>query len=446
MKICIAGAGEVGMHLAKMLSQEMHDIVVIDLDQERLQDISLRFDVLTINGSATSIEILREATIKKCDLFISVTKSEEVNFLSAILAKKLGANYTIARIDNYEHQLPANKTHFLELGIDSLIYPQRLAAREITSLLAQTGTTEVFDFQGGKLSMFVIKLYENAPILNKTLREAAELDKRMSYRAVAITRNNKTIIPRGDDRFQINDLVYVITNQASVRNLIKYSGHQELDIHKIMILGGSRIGVRTAKELEKNISIKLVEMDKEKCLKITDFLSNTLVINGDGRNIDLLEQEGLNQMDAFIAATGNSETNIFSCLVAKQHGVRKTIAEVENIEYISIAEKMGIDAIINKKHIAASYIFRFTMNTEVNSIFCFMASKAEALEFVAKPKSKITQDKLRNIDFPRDAIIGGVVRGKSSFIAKGDSQIKVDDKVVVFALPNAIHKVGKYFR
>lgn len=445
MKICIAGAGEVGMHLAKMLSQELHDIIVIDVNQERLQDVSMRYDVLTINGSATSIEILREATIKKCDLFISVTKNEEVNFLSAILAKKLGAAFTIARIDNHEHQLPANKTHYLELGVDSLIYPQKLAAREITNLLAQSGTTEVFDFQGGKLSLFVIKLMENAPILNKTLREAAELDKRMVYRAVAITRNNKTIIPRGEERFQLGDFVYVITNQASIKSLIKFSGHQELDIQKIMILGGSRIGVRTAKELEKNISIKLIEIDKDKCLEITDFLTDTLVINGDGRNIDLLEQEGLDQMDAFIAATGNSETNIFSCIIAKQHGVRKTIAEVENIEYISIAEKMGIDAIINKKHIAASYIFRYTMSTEVNSIFCFMVSKAEALEFVAKPGSKITKDMLKNIDFPKDAIVGGIVRGKNSFIAKGDTQIKEEDKVVVFALPNAIHKVGKYF-
>lgn len=445
MKIIIAGAGEVGMHLAKMLSEDLHDIIVIDVDKERLNTVSLQYDVLTVAGSATSIPILKEVGVKKADLFLSVTKNEEINILAAILAKRLGAKKTIARIENQEHQLPLNKTHYRELGVDSLIYPQRLAAREITSLLAQSGTSEVFDFQGGKLSLFVIKLRKNAPILNKTLREAAEMDKKMVYRAVAITRDTETIIPRGQDVFKEDDLVYVITNQSGIKNLIKYSGHKPLDSHNIMILGGSRIGIKTAKELEKSTNIKLIERNKEKCLEITDHLQNTLVINGDGRDVDMLIQEGLDKMDAFIAVTGRSETNIFTCLIAKKHGVKKTIAEVENINFISIAENMGIDAIINKKHIAASYIFRFTMNTEVSSIFCFMTSKAEALEFVVKGNAIVTKSKLSDIDFPKDAIIGGIVRGKSSFIAQGDTEIKENDNVVVFALPDAIHKVGKYF-
>ena len=445
MKIIIAGAGSVGIHLTKLLSEELHDIVVIDVNKERLNSVLSLYDVLTLNGSAASFETLREAGVKKCDLFISVTRNEEINILSGILAKKLGAKNTIARIENQEHQLPLNKAHYLDLGIDSLIYPQKLAAREIISLLGQTGTTEVYDFQGGKLSLFVIKLDANAPVINKSLRETSNLDNKFVYRAVAITRNNRTIIPRGDEIFQENDLVYVITNQLGVNNLIKFSGQKQLVTKNIMILGGSRIGIRTAKELEKNSNIKLIEKNRSKCLEITDLLNNTLVINGDGRDIEVLIQEGLEKMDAFIAATGNSETNIFSCLIAKQHGVKKTIAEVENIDYISIAKNMGIDAIINKKQIAASYIFRFTMKTEVNSIFCFMTSKAEVLEFIVKQNAKITQKPLKDIGFPKDAIIGGVVRGKSSFIASGDTHIKADDKVVVFALPDAIYKVGKYF-
>ncbi|MCK4661658.1 MAG: Trk system potassium transporter TrkA [Bacteroidales bacterium] len=445
MRIIIAGAGEVGTHLAKMLSKENHDIVVIDSDEEKLRVIDSHFDILTIHGSATSISTLKDARIKKTDLFISVTTNEEVNIIAAILGKRLGAKKTIARIDSYEYLIPANKTHFIELGIDSLIYPQKLASREIVSLLNQTGTTEIFDFADGRLSLFVIKLEKNAPIINKTLMEAAQMDEERAYRAVAITRDNQTIIPRGQDIFKEHDIVYVITDKSGIKNIVKFSGQHSLDINNIMIIGASRIGLRTAKDLEKNITIKLIEINKNKCYEIADFLTNTMIINGDGRDSELLEEEGIKKMDAFIAATGNSETNIFSCLIAKKFGVKKTIAEVENIDYIDTAESMGIDAIINKKLIAASHIFRFTMDAEVSSLVCLIGSNAEVLEFVAHSDSKITKGTLKEIKFPKDAIVGGVVRGKSAFIAIGDTRVKPNDKVVVFALPSAIHKIGDYF-
>ena len=444
MKIIVAGAGEVGTHLAKMLSSEFHDIIVIDPDEESLKNIDSNLDVLTIAGSATSIETLKDAKVKKADLFIAVTHSEETNITASIIAKKLGAKKTIARVDNNEYIEPENISHFTSLGIDYLIYPERIAAKEVVDLLGHAEIFESVDFSGGKLSLYVIKLNENAPVLNQTLGEITK-KKEIEFRAVAITRKGKTIIPGGEDQFQLNDLAYVVTNKAGIKDVLKYSGKKKIDIKNVMILGGSRIGKRTAKSLENRFNIKLIEINKEKSIKLADFLQNTLVVNGDGRNIDLLNEEGLSNMDTFIAVTGNSETNILSCILAKKMGVKKTIAEIENIDYIDLGESMGIDTIINKKLITASRIFKFTLSAEVETMKCLTGSDADVLEFVAKPNSKITKGNLREIDFPKDAIVGGVIRGEKAFIAKGDTQINPEDRVVVFALPSAVKKLDNFF-
>ncbi len=445
MKILIAGAGEVGTHLAKMLSSEFHDIMVIDHDEENLKGIDANLDLITIVGSATSFQVLKDANIKKTDLFIAVTESEETNITATILAKKLGAKKTIARVDNQEYIMPVNKQHFTSLGIDYLIYPERLAAKEVVNLLGQMETSEVVDFSGGKLSLYVLKLDENAPAINKTLIEIDKENPSTEFRAVALTRNGETIIPHGDDSFRVNDLVYVVTNKNGISDVMRYSGKKKLDIKNVMILGGSRIGIRTAKALENRFNIKLLEIDREKSLKLADYLNNTLVINGDARDTDLLIEEGLKNMDTFIAVTGNSEVNILSCMLAKRLGVPKTIAEVENIDYIDLAENMGIDTIINKKLITASRIFRFTMSAEVESMKCLTGSDAEVLELVAKEKSRITKEELRRVNFPKGAIVGGVIRKNKSFIAKGDTHIQADDRVVVFALPQAVKKVETFF-
>ena len=445
MKIIVAGAGEVGTHLAKMLSNENHDIVVIDTEEANLKGIE-NLDLMTVQGTATSFGVLKEANVKKADLFIAVTQSEEANITSAILSKKLGARKTIARIDNKEYLFPNNKEFFKELGIDYLIYPENIAVRELVNLVNQSGTVDFFDFSGGKLSLFVIKLEKDAPIINQTLSEAnASTEGNTEYWAVAITREGKTLIPRGGDKFQINDIIYVISSQAGIKELMKFSGKKEIEVKNIMILGGGRIGIGAANQLEDKFNVKLVEEDKEKCFKLASLLNNTLIINGDARNIDLLIDEGLKNMDAFIAVTGNSETNILSCLLAKQIGVKRTIAEIENIDYIHIAENMGIDTIINKKLITAGRIFRFTRSAEVSEVKCLTGTDAEVVEFIAKPGSKATKGILRNLDFPKDSIIGGIVRGETSFIAKGETEILPDDRVVVFALPSAYSKLEKFF-
>lgn len=445
MRIIIAGAGEVGGHLAKMLSNENHDIIVIDNDPDRLKAVGGSLDVMPMEGNANSISVLKESKVNKADLFIAVTYSEDVNINSAILSKKLGARKTIARIDNQEYLLPANKEIFSTLGIDYMIYPEKIAAREIVGLLAQTGSTEVVEFSGGKLHMYVIRLDADAPIINKSLKEIDPRKEFLEFRAVAITRGGLTIIPSGDDVFKQGDLVYVISSKAGMKDLFKYSGKQQFEVRNIMILGGSRIGMRTAKDLGNQHYVKMVEIDRHKSYKLSNLLNNTLVINGDGTDMELLKQEGLEKMDAFIAVTGKSDTNILSCLLAKQMGVKRTIAEVENMDYIHLAENIGVDTIINKKLITASRIFRFTMSEEVSSIKCLTGTDAEVMEYVVKPGSRATKGKVKDIKFPDAAIIGGVVRGKNSFIVHGESQIKPYDRVVVFALPSEIHTIGKFF-
>ena len=445
MKIIIAGAGNVGTYLAKMLSEGNHDIIVIDLDDKKLSNISSHFDLLTINGSATSISVLKEAGIAKADLFIGVTEIEEVNITAGILCKRLGAKKVIVRINNREYMEPANRSFFLNLGIDSMIYPEILASKEIINLVKQSGTSKTYDFSGGKLSLFAIKIDKSAPIANKTLIQVTQETSDFDFRAVAISRNSVTIIPHGEDKFLPGDMVYVITVQSGVSKLMKISGKETVSVKNVMILGGSRIGTKTAARLEHQFNVKLIEKDPDKCFALADELEKTLVINGDGRDIDLLLDEGIKDMDTFIAVTGNSETNILSCLVAKRFGVKRAIAEIENMDYIDMADNMGIDAFVNKRLIAASHIFSFTLEAEVSAMQCLTATEAEVFEFVAHKESKITEAPLRELNFPKGAIIGGVIRGKKSFIAKGDTHIHPNDKVVVFALPFAVDKVVAYF-
>jgi len=446
MKIIIAGAGEVGTYLAKMLSIESHEIMVIDTDKERLNNLDSHLEVMTLHGSSASIETLHDADISKSDLFICVTPTEELNITSAMLGKKLGSKKTIARIDNSEYQKIANKKIFREMGIDSLIYPEQLAAKEVVGLLNQVGTTEVADFSGGKLTLMVIKLGENAPIINKSLMNASMMNADLDYRAVAITRHGETIVPRGNDVFQVGDVVYVITTQAGVAQLMKFSGKQNIHIKNIMIVGGSRIGASTARVLQHKSNIKLVEIDRDTSFRLADELEKTMVIRGDGSDIDLLIEEGIKEMDAFIAVTGNSETNILSCLQAKKLGIKKAIAEVENIEYIRLAENIGIDSVINKKFIAASHIFGFTMDAQISSVKCLTGTDAEVIEIMPSEGSDITKAPLKDLNFPHMAIVGGVIRNKTGFIARGSTHIRSTDKVIVFTLPSIIPKVEKFFK
>ena len=452
MKIVIAGAGEVGSHLAKMLSNESNEITVIDTSQERLENLKASADVLTVEGNPSAIHVLQEAGISYADLFIAVNPSEsqDVNIVSAMLAKKLGAKKATARINNEEYLTYENKYLFTEMGIDLMFYPEKIAAGEILDLLKRTASSDSLEFARGKLHMAVFKLEEDSPLIGMNMVEFSQLaqEEGFKFRVVATSRKNDTIIPKFDTKFKYHDLVFIISKREGMDMLLKYVGKHNIEVNSVMILGGSPIGEMLAKQLSKQIdSIKLIEKNKEKCLDLSEKLpDNVVVVNGDGRNSDLLLEESIREYDAFVAVTNSTETNILACVAAKGFGIQRTIAEVENLEYIKLAESMGVDAVINKKLITASRIFKFTLSNKVRFIKYMSGTNAEVLEYIVAPDTKITKAALKDLNFPRNAIIGGVIRGNESYIAVGDTKIEAYDRVAVFALPDAVKEVDKFFK
>ena len=452
MKIVIAGAGEVGSHLAKMLNNETNEVTVIDERQDRLDSLSAITDVITVTGNPSTIGTLQEAGVSNADLFIAVNPSEsqDVNIVSAMLAKKLGSKKATARINNEEYLTYENKYMFTEMGIDLLFYPEKIAAGEIVDLLKRTATTDSLEFARGKLQVAVFKLEEDSELIGMNMAEfsAIAATEGLQFRVVAISRNDETIIPKFDTKFKYHDLVFIISKREGMDMLMKYIGKENIEVKNLMILGGSPIGEMVAKQLSRQLdSIKLIEMNKGKCVDLSEKLpSNVVVVNGDGRNSDMLLEESIREYDAFVAVTNNSETNILACVAAKSLGVPRTIAEVENLEYIRLAESMGVDAVINKKLITAGRIFKFTLSSKVRFIKYMSGTKAEVLEYIVSPDSAITRHMLKDMNFPKNAIVGGVIRGNESFIAVGDTQIQAYDRVAVFALPDAVKEVDKFFK
>ena len=452
MKIVIAGAGEVGSHLAKMLSGEANDITVIDSRQERLDVLSATTDVITAYGNPSAINVLQEAGVASADLFIAVypSDSQDVNIVSAMLAKKLGSKKATARIDNEEYLSYENKYLFTEMGIDLMFYPEKIAAGEIIDLLKRTASTDSMDFARGKLQIAVFKLEESSALLGMSMAEfsAVAAEQGHSFRVVAIARGNDTIIPGFDTKFKYHDLVFIISRRDGMEMLMKYIGKKDIEIKNVMILGGSPIGEIVARQMSRQMdTVKLIEMNKEKCLELSEKLpDNVIVVNGDGRNSDMLIEESIKDFDAFVAVTNSSETNILACVAAKRLGITRTIAEVENLEYIRLAESMGVDAIINKKLITAGRIYKFTLSNKVRFIKYMSGTNAEVLEYIVAPDTAITKRTLKDMNFPKNAIIGGIIRGNEAIIAVGDTQIQAYDRVAVFALPEAVKEVDRFFR
>ena len=434
-----------GSHLARMLSGNGHDITVIDSDNKALNELGNLADLITVEGDTTTFAVLRKAGVRRCDLFIAVNHDENMNILSAIMAKQLGAKKSIARIDHNEYLEPNNKEMFIDMGIDYLFHPEQIAAMEVTNLLGHTSTTDYVDFSGGLLALVVLKLEPTSPLLGRKLMELADDGSITEFRAVAITRGSQTIIPRGQDEFFEGDVVYIIARKDVAKSVTELSGQKSVEVKNLMILGGSRIGVRVALELQDEMNVKMIEYNGEKAYRLAEELDRTLIIHEDGRNLDAMLEEGLSTTDAFLAVTGRSETNILAAMQAKRMGVKKVIAEVENLNYIRLAESVGIDTIINKKRVTASNIFRFTMSTDVQAIRCLSGSEAEVLEFIVKPNSPATKCMIKDMRLPQDVIIGGIVRGDKVFIAVGDTRINAYDRVVVFSMPGSIATIGDFF-
>ena len=445
MDIVIAGDGEVGLHLAEALVRDNHNITIVDPHEELLKMVESHSDLMTITGDSTSTSVLRRANVSRSDLVISVLHDERVNLLTAIIAKKLGAKKVIARVNTMENLSPEVWRMYQDLGIDGLLSPEDIAAQEIISLLKQNASLETYDFSGGKLQLFMVKLESEAEIIGKSVEEVSEQYQHIDFRIAAIHRRQSTFIPQDDTVFQLADMVYVVTKPHAIKDIIKLSGKKQINVHNVMIVGGGRVGRITAKRLENYLNIKILENNKDRCTDLTNILSKALVVNADARNLDILEEEGIANMDAFIAVTDNTETNILTCLQAKAFGVKKTIALVENIDYIDISQNIGIDSIINKKLIAASYMVRYTLGAKVSSMKCLSGIDADIVEFEVRQGSAVTRKMIGKLPMPSDAIICGIVRDGESYIATEEFEIQTDDRVVVLALPNAIPAVERLF-
>jgi trk system potassium uptake protein TrkA len=448
MKIIIAGAGDVGFHLAKLLSYESQDTYIIDFDGEKLDYLNNHLDVITKKGDATSIKLLKEVGIDSADLLIAVTDSQNTNFTISVIGKSLGAKKTIARIDNPEF-LNECEVDFKKFGLDFMISPQELAANEIKMLLNLSSFNDTVEFESGLFNVMGTTLSYKSPLVDLTVSEATKKFPNVDFISIAIKRQNvsQTIIPRGDTTYEINDQVYFSVPNYSMKGLYPIIGKKQFNIKNVMILGGSSIGEKTARNLcEDNFKVKLIEKNRDKAEILAETLTNTLVINGDGRDLELLEEENIRETDAFIAVTGNSETNIMSCLVAKSKGVKKTIALVENMDYIDISQTIGIQSLINKKLIAASNIFKHIRKGEILELANLHNIDAEVFEFEVQHDAKVTKKLIKDLRVPKEAVFGGIIRDGKALMSYGDMQIQSGDKVIVFCLPEAITTVEGLFK
>jgi trk system potassium uptake protein TrkA len=446
MKIVIVGAGAVGTHLSKLLSREHQDCVLIDADEERLNGLG-EFDVMTYCASPTSIRALKEADTPHADLFVGVTPEESTNINACILAHALGAKKTVARIDNYEYLSPSLQPFFKNLGLDSLIYPEVLAATDINNGLKMSWVRQRWDVHDGALILLGIKLRETAEILNLPLKELCGPDD--PYHVVAIKRGGETIIPSGMDELRVNDLAYFMTTKDYIPYIRKIVGKEHYtDVKNVIIMGGGKTAVRAALTAPDYMNMKIIEKDVARCEKLNELLedNDTMVIHGDGRDLGLLEEEGIKNTQAFVALTGNAETNILACLTAKKLGVRKTIAMVENLDYVSMAESLDIGTIINKKTIAASHIFQMMLDADVDNLRSLMLVDAEVAEFTAAEGSKVTKKSVKDLGMPFGVTIGGLVRNGQGMLVNGNSQIEAGDSVMVFCHEQKLNNVEKFFK
>ncbi len=446
MNIVIAGAGDVGFHLAQLMATENQDITLIDQDGDVLDYAGTHLDVLTIRGDASSIATLESAQIDSADLMLAVTTSEQTNMMSAIIAKKLGCRRVVARVDNEEYTTADNETTICSLGIDQIISPRQLAAKEILRLVKQCSFTDIFEFEDGKLVLLGMTLPDSSPLVGVRLSDLDSLQGNVGIHAIAVLRGGTTIIPKGVTRFRRGDHIYFITTPDKKERVEDFVGKKSHVVRNAMILGGTELAISTARLLQNDYSVTIVEKSKRRCQHINEQLNNVLVIKGEYANIDLLEEEGLDRMDAFIALTENSETNIISCLTARNHGVYKTIAQVENKEYVHISQDIGVDTLINKKLLAANSIFHHVRKGNIEAITSLQGVDAEVIEYVITKSNQLTRKPVKKLHFPDTALMGGVIRGEETLIPNGDTQLQLGDKVIVFARPGAIRRLEELFR
>lgn len=443
MKIVIAGAGEVGSHLAKLLSDEEHDILLIDANAERLAVLDANYNLMTYAGDPTSFRTLRECGVARCDLFIAVTPYEQNNIVACSIAKKFGAKTTVARIDGYECMDPANASYVKEMGVDRVIYPEYLAAQEIITALRRTWVRNWFELHDGRLILAGVKLRQTAKLAGMKLRDFTYTNHH--FHVSAIKRNHETIIPRGDHQMEVGDILYVTTTRDHVDDLLDLCGKKAYKIKRVLIMGGSKMAQRLVNSAGSEFKFTIIDSDADLCRLLPQKCPNCEIIHGDARDTDLLDDIGISDIDAFVALTSSSESNILTCLTAKELGVKKTVADVESIQFISQAENLNIGTIINKKLLASSAIFQLLLDADASTSKCLALADAEVAEFEVHDGAKVTRAAVKDLSLPSEVTLAGLFRNGEGMLITGMTQLQAGDHVLVFCLAGALHKVERLF-
>ena len=449
MKIIIIGTGQVGYFLCERLSMEGHEVTIIDRNAEQVRRTQDRLNVLGLQGNGASAEILEQAGIKDADIFIAVTDSDEVNILSCLLAREYEVSTRVARVKNIEYTSHGAVLSKEKLGIHLMINPDDAVAEEMAKIACHSGAFDVAEFVEGQIQFLGYRIGADNPLVDLTLRDLGELRGMYRFLITAIARGDKTIIPRGDDVIQAGDRVFLFAHEKdipAIQYLLQAESGKKSRRPRAFILGGSRIGIHIATDLEKlRFDVRLVDQDEKRCEELSAKLKKALIINTEGTDIRTLIDEGVEGADVFIAVTENDETNILCSLLAKQHGVHRTIALVNKPELLNLAPTLGVDACISPRVAAASAILKYVRRGDVISLATIEGSNAEVLEIQLKSECSILNMPLQKIAFPEGAIIGAIVRGGTYEIPTGTSTLNAGDRVVVFALPTALAKVERFF-
>ncbi len=458
MNIIIVGAGAVGTHLARLLSKENMSVVLIDESEEKLSKMNSDLDIMTLNVLPTSIKGLRDAGVSKADLFIAVTPHESENLTCCMLAKQLGAKRTVARVDNYEYMRPDSHVLFERMGIESLIYPEYLAGKEIADSSRYSWVRQWWEFNDGDLVLFSVMMHDGNPmsgheisnvnnqLVGRTLKQIGMAGHK--FHVVAIKRNGETVVPYGDEHILPRDMVFFMTTRDQVENIRHLVGKDDYpNVHHVMIVGGGKLSVRAAWALPEDMRVKIIEPDTERCEELGRLLkTSTLVINGEGHDMELLRDEGFDRLEAFMSLTDNDEENILACVAARRKGIRKTIAQVENLDYLEMAEELDVGTVINKKMIAASHIYQLLLKADVDNVKMLTVADADVAEFVVKRDARVTRNPIMKLGLPHGVNIGGVIRDGKGMLVQGNTVLQEGDRVVVFCIGSSLKQLDRYFK
>jgi trk system potassium uptake protein TrkA len=445
MRVVIVGAGKVGFNIAQMLSNEDHDVVIIEKNEERLQILQDHLDIQTIYGSGSDCGVLEEAGIQQSRLFISVTETDEVNMVACALAKQYGVPTTVARIRKPEYvQQREQRISLSKMGIDLIINPERMTALEIIKLLEHPEVREIEYFADGRVQMAELKIEQDFPMREQKLYQ---YDAPGQFLIVAILRKGRLIVPSGEDIIQPGDRVFILARTKDMLETEKLFLTKRLPaIEYVVILGGGLIGYYLAQELERNkYRVKVIEKDRKYCKECTRRLDQTLVINGDGTDIDLLIEENVGQADAFVAVTDDDKLNLLVCLIAKELGAKKTFVQIRRSDLIPLIEHINVDKVISPRMFTAGSILRFIRRGEVSSVTLLGDSDAEMIELVIPLGAPVVNKTLKEIPLPKGTLVGAIMRGEQVIIPGGDDVIKIDDRLILFTIPENIPRIGHLF-